>query len=50
MHKTGLGLVFKATFNNIEVISSWSVLLVGETGIPGKKPPTCCTSMTNLII
>jgi hypothetical protein len=29
MHKIGLGLVFKATFNNIEVISSWSVLLVG---------------------
>jgi len=26
--------VFIATFNNISVISWWSVLLVGETGVP----------------
>jgi hypothetical protein len=32
-----LGLVFKATFNNISVISWLSVLLVEETRIPGKK-------------
>jgi hypothetical protein len=27
-------MVFNATFNNISVISWWSVLLVGETGVP----------------
>jgi len=27
-------MVFKATFNNIPVISWWSVLLVEETGVP----------------
>ena len=27
-------MVFNATFNNISVISWWSVLLVEETGIP----------------
>jgi len=26
--------VFDATFNNISVISWWSVLLVEETGVP----------------
>ena len=32
---TGLGLwCFNATFNNIAVISWWSVLLVEETGVP----------------
>ena len=30
-------MVFNATFNNISVISWWSVLLVGETGIPGEN-------------
>jgi hypothetical protein len=29
--------IFNATFNNISVISSWSVLLVEETGIPGEN-------------
>jgi hypothetical protein len=28
--------VFNATFNNISVISWWSVLLVEETRVPGK--------------
>jgi len=28
------GRVFSATFNNISVISWWSVLLVEETGVP----------------
>jgi len=28
-------MVFKTTFNNISVISWWSVLLVEETGVPG---------------
>jgi hypothetical protein len=30
-------MVFNATFNNISVVSWWSVLLVEETGVPGKK-------------
>jgi hypothetical protein len=30
-------MVFNASFNNISVISLQSVLLVGETGIPGEK-------------
>jgi len=30
-------MVFNATFNNISVISCWSVLLVEETGIPGEN-------------
>jgi hypothetical protein len=29
-------MMFNATFNNISVISWRSVLLVGETGVPGK--------------
>jgi hypothetical protein len=30
-------IAFNATFNNISVISWWSVLLVEETGLSGKK-------------
>jgi hypothetical protein len=30
-------LVFNATFNNISVISWWSVLLVEATGVPGEN-------------
>jgi hypothetical protein len=30
-------MVFKATFNNISVISWWSVLLVEETRVPGEN-------------
>ena len=43
--------VFKVTFNNISVISWWSVLLMEETGVPGerRKPPTCRKSLTNFI-
>jgi hypothetical protein len=29
--------VFNATFNNISVISWWSILLVKETGVPGEN-------------
>jgi len=29
--------VLNATFNNISVISWWSVLLVEETGVPGEN-------------
>jgi len=31
-------MVFNATFNNILVISWWSVLLVQKTGVPLIKP------------
>jgi hypothetical protein len=31
------GVVFNATFNNISVISWWSVLLVEEIKVPGKN-------------
>jgi len=36
LNKSGLVwlMVFNATFNNISVLSWWSVLLVEETGIP----------------
>jgi hypothetical protein len=33
-------MVFKATFNNISVISWRSVLLVEETGVPGENHQT----------
>ena len=34
--KFAMVMVFNATFNNITIISWWSVLLVGETGVPGE--------------
>ena len=30
-------MVFNATFNNISVISWWSVILMEETGVPGEN-------------
>jgi hypothetical protein len=33
----GWFMVFNATFNNISVISWWSVLLVEETGVHGEN-------------
>ena len=30
-------MVFNATFNNISVMSWWSVLLIEETGVPGEN-------------
>ena len=30
-------MVLNTTFNNISVISSWSVLLAEETGVPGEN-------------
>ena len=32
-----MDMVINATFNNISVISWWSVLLVEETGVPGEN-------------
>ena len=40
-------MVFNTTFNNISVISWRSVLLMEETGVPRKKPPTCRKLLTN---
>jgi hypothetical protein len=34
MGNRGVIVVFNVTFNNISVISWWSVLLVEETGVP----------------
>jgi len=41
-------MVFNATFNNISAILWRSVLLVEETGVPGKKPLTYRKSLTNI--
>ena len=40
--------VLNAFINNISVVSWWPVLFVEETGVRGKKPPTCRKSLTNL--
>ena len=42
-------MVFNATFNNISVISWWSVLLVKKTHMTRRIPLTCCKSLTNFI-
>jgi hypothetical protein len=42
-------MVLNATFNNIPVILWRSALLMEETGVAGKKPPTCYKSLTNFI-
>ena len=41
-------MVFNATFNNISVISWWSVLL-GENCRTRRKPLTCLKLLTNFI-
>jgi hypothetical protein len=44
-------MVFNATFNNISVISWWSVILVEETGVPGDQYwPTALVQSSNLVI
>jgi hypothetical protein len=46
----GLGvLVFNATFNNISVISWWSVLLVEETRVSGENHRPAASHWTNFI-
>ena len=40
-------MVFNATFNNMSVITWWSVLLVVETGVTDKLSPGTLTSSTN---
>ena len=47
--RMGVGIMmFKATFNNISVLSRWSVLLVEETRVPGENYRSR-QSLTNLI-
>jgi hypothetical protein len=51
-HLVGCGfMVFNTTFNNISVISWWSVLLVEETGGPGEnhRPATRQTLSHNVV-
>jgi hypothetical protein len=47
-------MVFSITFNNISVISWWSVLLVKETGIPGEvlygSINTACIAVEDLCV
>ena len=42
-------MVFITTVKNIEDISWLSVLLAGKTGVPGKNPPTCRKSLSNIM-
>ena len=42
-------MVFEVTFNNISVISWWSVLLVEETRVPGENHRPAAKSLTNFI-
>jgi hypothetical protein len=42
-------MVFNATFNNISVISWWSVLLMEETGEPGENNRPVAKSQTYLV-
>jgi hypothetical protein len=42
--------VLNAFINNISVVSWRPVLFVEETGVRGKKPPTCRKSLTNLSV
>jgi len=39
-------MVFSAFFNNISVISWWSVLLVEETRVPGENHQAATKSLT----
>ena len=43
-------MVFNATFNNISVISWWSVLLVEETGVPVKIPKASANQLHNIML
>jgi hypothetical protein len=50
--KVGSGVavvVFNATFKNISVISWQSVLLVGETGVPGENHPPVVSHWSYLL-
>ena len=41
-------MVFNVTFNDISVTAWVLVLLMEETGVPEKNPPTCRKSVTKL--
>ena len=40
-------MLFNATFNDISVISCWSVLLVEETRVPGEEKTTDLPQVTD---
>ena len=42
-------MVYNSTFNNILVISRWSVLFVEEIGVPGENYRPGRKSLTNFI-
>ena len=43
-------MVFNATFNNISVISWWSLFIGGGNRSTQRKLPICRKSLTNFII
>jgi hypothetical protein len=45
-------MVFNATFNNISIISWWSVLLVEETGVPREnhRPVTVTDKLYHIML
>jgi hypothetical protein len=46
----GWFMVFNATFNNLSVISWWSVLLVEETRVPGANLPQVIDKHYHIIL
>jgi hypothetical protein len=43
-------IVLTATFNNISVISWWSVLFVEETGVPGKNHQPAADKLYHIML
>ena len=43
-------MMFNVTFNNNSVISWRSVLLVGEIGVPGEKPPQVADKIYHIML
>ena len=45
-------MVFNVTFNNISVISCWSILLVEETEVPGEnhRPVTITDKLYHIML
>jgi hypothetical protein len=43
-------MVFNVTFKNISVISWWSVLLLEETEVQRRKPPTLHKSLSDNVV
>ena len=49
-HGSVMVMLFNATFNNISVMSWWSVLLVEETGSIRRKPPACRKTLSHNVV